>query len=1125
MRLSGVLLAFALCLCLASASLHGQTSSSQITGTVTDQSGAVMVGAKVLSTSLTTNITNEAVTNEQGLYRFFLTPGSYRIQAEMGGFKGFSLSPVPVQVDEIRRVDISMNVGDSSEIVEVSAQATAIETENASVGEVVTERSVQELPLAVRDTFGLVSLTAGVITGSNFGEGGATEVGRPQFRTDFKIGGGRALGTDVLLDGAANSGADGNFAAYVPPAFSTQEFKVQVNSYSAEYGRTTGGVVTMVSKSGTNQYRGMLYEFHRNAPLDANNFFANRTGRDRPSFIRHQFGANFGGPVPGVKDKTFFFYSYEGLRQGVPFAQLRTVPTDLQRQGDFSQTFNSANRQIVVFDPDTLQQVGNSFTRQPFPNNVIPTARRNQVALRMMDLFPKANAQGDAFTNANNYSISAKQTARTNNNNLRIDHNWSSNHRTMGRVSTVYFLNTDPLPFEAFPAALNDDLAWNFLVGHTYTITPTTIFDIRLNYTRHETLEVSPSFGFDLTSLGLPRSYADAVQPFIPNINPAGMSGIGRNRNLIQPRETPSGQAILNKQVGSHLLKFGFEVRRPQFNVNRNLDASGTFNFGTNFTQGPNPLQASQTAGFGLASMMLGLGSGGSTFITTPYSIYRWYYAGYIQDDWKISRNLTLNLGLRYDLNVGTQERYDRLNSLELDAPSPLQVPGMNLRGFLEFRGQGVDRNLIRTDRNDFAPRIGLAYQWNQDTVIRAGYGIFYSPLLTINGVGTLGVDATTPWVATIDGGLTPENTLSNPFPQGLNLPSAARDPLTNIGQAINSAMRHDRTGYSQQWSFGIQRMLPADTLIEVGYLGNKGTKLAFGDPLQMNWLPNEFLALGAQLNQQVDNPFFGFIQTGPLSGPRVARRQLLLPFPQYTGVNREFAMAASSIYHAMTLRVEKRTRTGLTLLGSYTISKQIDDSSTQRGFLDQAGGILNMENLRLERSVSSFDVPQRLVASFVYDMPFGRGKTFGGDMPRALDYVIGGWVVAGIATFQSGLPIAVSRPSVNNGSSARLDNPTIDRWFDTSVFSAAPAFTFGNVGRLLPDVRGDALNNLDLNISKNFYIKERFRFQLRGEAFNLTNTPSFGLPVGGVTNANFGRVNAQRNAPRAVQLAAQFHF
>lgn len=356
-------------------------------------------------------------------------------------------------------------------------------------------------------------------------------------------------------------------------------------------------------------------------------------------------------------------------------------------------------------------------------------------------------------------------------------------------------------------------------------------------------------------------------------------------------------------------------------------------------------------------------------------------------------------------------------------------------------------------------------------------------------------------------------------------MPSAARDPLTNIGQGISSAMRHDRTGYSQQWSFGIQRMLPANTLIEAGYLGNKGTKLAFGDPLQMNWLPNEFLALGAQLNQQVDNPFFGFIQTGPLSGRRVARRQLLLPFPQYTSVNREYAMAASSIYHAMTLRVEKRTRTGLTLLGSYTISKQIDDSSTQRGFLDQAGGILNMENLRLERSVSSFDVPQRLVASFVYDTPFGRGKSFGGDMPKALDYVIGGWVAAGIATFQSGLPIAVSRPSVNSGSSARLDNPTIDRWFDTSVFSAAPAFTFGNVGRLLPDVRGDALTNLDLNISKNFYIKERFRFQLRGEAFNLTNTPSFGLPVGGVTNANFGRVNAQRNAPRAVQLAAQFHF
>lgn len=753
-----------------------QSYRAQLTGTAQDRTGAVLVGVQVQATHLSTGVFQNTFTNDQGIYRLHnLEPGIYRVEAELAGFKKFSQGPITLRLDDIVRLDLQLDVGEVADVISVTGAAPQLETESASFGEVVPERSIQELPLAIRDAFGLITLTAGVIPGARFVQtGGGSEVGRPQWRTDFKIGAGRLMEQEILLDGTPNSSVDFGAAAYLPPGSSTQEFKVHTNSFSAEYGRTTGGVVNMMTKSGTSRFHGQLYNFHRNRPLDANNFFANSAGREKPPFIRNQFGFNVGGPIPlKSRHQTFFFWSYEGLRQGIPSTGNLTVPTLLQREGDFSQTLNPSGKLITVYDPLTLRT--GALVRDPFPGNQIPRNRWDPVAAQVMKLFPNPNTPGHPVTGANNYTFSETQVTNVDNYNLRIDHNFGQTNRIYGRYSFQHFDNRGVRPFPAFVAGLNDDWGWNVVLADTHTFSPTLMLDIRASYARHETNEVSPSLGFDLTTLGFPQDYAKFAQPFIPMFNISGVTSIGRNRNLIQPRETPAAHVSLSKQFSKHFLKVGADLRKYQFNVNRNLNSSGTFSFGPAFTQGPDPFRTRTDAGLGLASFLLGIGTGGDIFKEAALSLYRYYHAYYIQDDWKVTPNLTINLGLRYDLNIGTRERFDRLNSLNLDAPSPLgERVGLPLRGILEFRGRGVSRNLFAVDKNDFGPRLGLAYQLAPNMVVRAGYGVFYVPLIAINNTGTQGFEATTPWVTSLDG-LTPLNLLSNPFPQGFNVASGDR--------------------------------------------------------------------------------------------------------------------------------------------------------------------------------------------------------------------------------------------------------------------------------------------------------------------------------------------------------------
>ena len=1100
--------------------------SAQVSGRVADASGGGVPSATVTAVNEATGLQRNSLSNAEGYFAIpSLPPGPYRLTAELSGFAQARRSGLTLVADQSARIDFTLNLAGVTTEVTVTADQL-LEVQTATLSTAVTERSIRELPLNVRDPMGLVTLTPGVVTGGLFGNTGSLDVGRGFFKSDFKVAGGRPDSQDILLDGAPNTTGDRTFMGYIPPVDATQEFKVEVNAFSAEYGRTTGGVVTIVTKSGSNDLSGSAYEFHRNSGLDSRGFFAKRAGLPPVDFRRNQFGATVGGPIR--KDRTFFFAAYEGLRQNYPQTLFSTVPTERQRRGDFSQTFDSGGRLVVIYDPLTTTRLPDGrVVREPFPGNVIPAGRIDPVALAVMGYYPQPNRPGNPTTGANNFVHDGRQEMKSHNGSLRIDHSIGAGSRVFGRYSYSRSASQAPQFWDgqgSRDARAILDRYYNATLGATHVFSPTLTADLRIGFARAHAQQVSPEF--PVADLGLPANYLDVAPELFPYFDITDVTGLGSATFNDQPRNTYSVLWHVDKLAGRHLLRMGADVRVLRFDALQNNNASGRFVFDRSMTQGPNPLQGGSAAGFGPASFLLGAGTSGFIDHVNGLALQRMYYAGFVQDDWKVTPKLTANIGLRYEVTTGQTEREDRLAWMDLDAPSPLgSVGGLDLRGRLQYVGvDGASRNQLGTDWNNVGPRVGFAYQANPRTAIRAGYGIFYVPMITL-AVGSIGFNNTTPWVSSVDG-LRPENYLRNPFPQGFNLPKDTSDPLTNVGFGISGFVHDERVGYTQQWNLSLQRQIGASTLVDLAYVGNKGTSLQWGSGFEENSLDPQYLALGTALNDRVPNPFFGIIKTGPLSGQTVARRQLLLPYPQYTSVFRNLPMAASAIYHGLMLKVERRVSKGLTMLGSYTWSKHIDDSSAQEGFLDRgAGGVLNLYDRGAERSLSTFDTPHRLVVSAVYDLPVGRGRAIGQEMPKLLDILLGGWTVSGIGTYQSGLPIIVSRPSVRTGKDPRLDDPTPEHWFDTTAFAPAAPFTFGNVGRTAPDLRTDTTRNIDLTLGKYVTLSGRVRLQIRADAFNLLNTTRFAAPNGSVTSQAFGTVTSQANSPREIQLGVKLYW
>jgi hypothetical protein len=1177
MRSKRLLLSLASLFLLLPPAVKSQTFYGSVTGTVTDSTGAVVPETNITLTNLGTAEKRTATTDESGLYRFVnIVPGRYKVEAEKIGFKHFLREPVVVEVESAIRIDVGMQVGETSQTVEVTAQTPLLQSESSSLGQVVEARKVTETPLNGRNPLALVALVPGVVPqGSKQDSSTGNPTGTNIFAWgNFQIGGGQANQSATFLDGGSVHVNYLNLLALVPTQDAVQEFKVQTNNLGPEWGRFAGGVINLTTKSGSNSVHGTGYEFLRNKVLNANDFFSNASGVGRPPFVQNQFGANVGGPA--IKDKLFWFQSYEGYRQRRGQSYLLSVPTAGYRNGDFSDLRDSSGNLIPIYDPlTTCGRLGNAacakdakgndiITRQPFPNNVIPAGRLDATAKSLTPYWATPSLPGQQYTHINNFATNASVGGDNDQSNTRVDYNVSDKQRIFGRFT--YWTNLS-LALDPYQTGICQDRCQEtfrtkqFVFGDTYSFTPTTILDIRVNYLRFVYDRAPSSLGVDLTKFGWPASLNSQVAwRHIPTVVPQGFDAIwgsqGAGSGIFARNDNYGLTPSLTKIAGSHTFKIGGEVRVLRHNYAQSNVPSGIFNFDSKMTSA-DPFNPG-TSGSGFASFMLGYGSGGN--ITTPSftSSQQIYRALYFGDTWQAAKNLTLNLGMRWDLQGPWSERYDRIDILLPNADNPLAGPtGLPLKGRLGVVNSAdwSSRNPTVMSKKMFNPRFGFAYRMGNKSVVRGGYGIFWLPsdvkwndAPNNNIVNTI----STPWVATLDNSLTPHDVLSNPFPSGVIQPPG-RNPsfqTTLLGQGIAAILPSNPYSYAQQWNFDIQRELPDGTLVDVAYAGSKGVHLP-AHSQQINQLPDKYLSLGSALQDQVTNPFYGLIPSGGLSAPTVARGQLLRPFPQYTSVAVDETTNRNSIYHSLQLKVEKRFGGGGALLASYTAAKLISDTDTLTGWLESTGGTQwgdsNSNNLRNERSLTAFDVPQRLVISYVLDLPMGRGKKFGRNASGAANKVISGWGINGISTFQKGFPLQIGGPDLSNsfggssrmvstGKSAKLSGKAqtrLNQWFDTSQFRQPEPFTFGNLSRSLPDVRGPGVNNFDFALFKNttFGKEDRLGVSFRTEFFNLFNRTQFGAPDTGCcrppigNNSRFGEISSTANFPRLVQFALRFVF
>lgn len=1123
-----------LCLFLAGAGLaFAQSFSGRILGVVTDPSGAPIPGAGLKIVNTGTNNEWHVQSDGSGGYISPEMPrGNYSMEVTAAGFKTFTRSGISLQVAQQARVDVQLQVGQLTEAIEVVADATQLETSDATLGKVVDNRRIMALPLNTRNVFSLIYLTPGV-AGSI-----STDYG-----TGYSINGVRSSLLEVMVDGVSTShptvqGYSGN--SNFPPVDAIAEFKMMASNYPAEYGRSLGGITNVVYKSGGNEVHGSVFEFLRNSVLDANDFFSNRIGQNLGSFKRSQFGGHITAPI--VRNKTFVMGSYEGLRQRSFSRTSVTVPTELERAGDFSRTFARDGSLIQIYNPFTTRtNAAGAAVRDPFPGNVIPSNLIDPVAANVVKYYPRPNTPGDPVTNQNNYQQNGSARFDVDQFDTRVDHNFSDRRRLFGRYSWRR-------PMEAPAIMFPEDLAiaegrvnpttrqHTAVADYTETLSPTTILSGRLGFSRSLFIYDNQGLGFVPSSLGLNRAIDNAVdREMFPRFEASGYPNLGGNDHRYNAFMQYTGTAYLTKIRGRHTLKAGYDGRLIRVNV-WEARAAGTFQFTQAMTQGPDPNRASSTAGHALASLMLGTGSGGSLLQNWKnVASQAFYHAGYFQDDWRVTSRLTLNLGLRYDIETPRTERYDRMNWFDPFVTSPLsgRVPGVGeIRGGLQFVGEdGHPRTQYDWDRNNFAPRAGFAYQVNDRTVIRGGYGHFFGPSpQTAHGtVGPFGFRVENLWLATLDS-VTPNQLLRNAFAEGFRpVPGSSAGLLTGVGGPIQAPLQNTVVPWTMQWNLTIQRELPGDLLAEFAYVGNRGLQLmrtAEGN-MTLNQLHPQYLSLGSQLNQLVDNPFYGIVASGILSQPRVARGQLLRPYPQFTDVIPLYWGGSSSNYNALQVTGKKRFSRGIQLEASYTWSKAIDEALSQHQ---------DSYNLRASRGLAEVHIPHRFVMSFLYEVPVGKGRPLLANASRLVDAVLGGWQVNGIATYQSGSPLIIAANNTaglynlrtlpnNNGNSGARSGKGQERlsaWFDTTVFSQPSPFTFGNHSLYSPDIRADATRNWDLSVFKQFLITERIITQFRAEAFNVFNTPRFGNPNLSVTSPSFGQVTSQANSPRQIQFGVK---
>lgn len=1162
-EISKYLLVIALCFGVALAlqcSLFGQGTTAQITGRVTDPSGAVAEGAAIQVQNVQTGGVWKTTTNADGLYTIpQLAPGNYNIAVTKQGFEAAVRNELTLVVDQVAQVNFTLTVGSVSQSVEVSGEPPLLATTNPTAGEVVGNQQIEGLPLNGRSPYRLVLETPGIhsvpSTNGQFGD-------IPVNTTDdtlISIDGGPASANEIMIDGIPATTGFINQMTTIPSVDGTEEFDVQSGPLRAEWGDTGGGVINVFTKSGTNAIHGDVYEFLRNNVLDADDYFDKLNGVPTPPFKMNQFGFTTGGPVylPKLYDgrgKNFFFVDYQGTRWIQGQTYIATVPTAAQRSGDFTQTYNAQGQMIQIYNPFSTAPDPNNpgqYVRSAFNPNQIPGGMINSIAKAALAYLPLPNRSGNAVTGTNNYISNAPRRIDEAEFGIKFDQNVGSREKLFERYSFNRNSLNQPNTFgnvgSPGTGSLGDLILNNYSAGvnSTTTLNSSTILNLSYGFARFYWGRPTLSYGFDQTTLGFPSSLVSKeAYPLFPTFTIAGFSGIGGGGNLLfTGQNTHSLQASVMKLAGRHELKFGVDLRLNLFNQIQGGDADGNYSFAQAMTAGPNPNSFASNAGSAWASFLLGTTSSGSMGIPAGMALKNIYLAGYGQDDFHVTPKLTVTYGLRYDATSPMTDRHNRLNYFDPNLPSPAQNASFsNLKGGLVFATPS-NRTVYTWAMNDIQPRLGFSYNPIAHTVVRGGIGLVYMPLSlnpTGDGVGgapEAGFSADTPMVATLNG-LTPFNLLSNPFPNGLNQPTGSSlGASTYLGQGLSVWNPNPQMPNEWQWNFGLQQELKG-ILFDALYEGSKGTHLV--EPLQHDALPTQDYAMGTALQKLVTNPFYGIITTGALAQPTVTQQQLLLPYPQFTGITVMDDTWGSSIYHALALKAKAPLRHGVSALLSYTFSKEISNAmnslTTYNNGINSGlnTGVQNPYNLKAERSVSELDAPQNLSINYTAELPVGHGRRFLSNASGVEQWVLGGWQSNGIYTYRSGFPLVMTatvtdggnRPNKScSGSIPHTSRPgEVKEWFNTSCFSVPAAFTFGNESRTDPYLRGPSYTEFDTALEKHNHV-ESMDIMFRAEAFNLFNTIHFWMPDTNANDLTFGQLQSTTGTPRVLQFALKISF
>jgi hypothetical protein len=1171
---AGLFLSTLLCLPVF---LHAQETRGRITGQVLDTTKAPIPGASVSVTDTARGTRATATTNSEGLFQVnYLLPGTYQVTVEITGFKKHIQDKVQVQISETRDLRVVLEVGGVEEAVSVTAEGAALDTSDASLGFTVDSKRLGELPLIHGDPYKIMGLATGL---AHSGDQRLDRPYEPTHIIGYAYDGTRSNRSDLLIDGApSTSTANANevIASYVPPSDLVQEFKVQTATFDAQFGNTEGGVTSMSIKSGTNRLHGSVYYFAEPKSLAANDFFGNARGQDRPDTSSNRPGFSLTGPVriPGLydgKDKTFFTVGYERIKDVRPRFDAPAdswVPTEALRNGDFS----AYSSNITIYDPMTRVPTGSGqYTGQPFPGNVIPQDRISPVSRAILEYYSLPKSSG---LNGNIYDSTLAETADYSTFTARLDQKVSNSNKMFVRYS---WYNRDSNYNEYLDSAASGTWfqfqSYQAVIDDVHVINPTTVLNVRYGYNRFErnSGQQPDARNFDLTQLGFPAEYNSLISEaarYFPRLDFDGNTMIDVAYGAdFRPTTSHTAAATLNKVLAAHSLKGGMEMRiyREDSLSTANAQA-GQYAFTNAYTR---QSSASGTDYQGLqnyASFLLGLPNTTSLLRASDYSEYSKTWGFFVQDDWRVSSKLTLNLGLRYEVETALTERNDKsVSGFEYGYTQPIEgtvqaryaalndpalkalVPQLSVKGGLMFAGVDGSSRLYETPKNTFLPRFGLAYQMNPKTVIRGGAGLFAGFLGQRRGdVFPNG------WAETTTVGTT-TNAFGAPVPRSWDnalLTQPILEPVGNangrqqgLGQAIDFFNQSPGISKQLRWQLGFQRELPGGFVVDAAYVGNYGYDI---DVVRnINALPNEYLntdnsrtaAMNANntfLTGSVANPFAGLLPGTSLNNPTIARSQLLRPYPQYLDI-RTTTNEGKSWYNSAQVSVQKRFSKGYTLGLSYTYSRW-----------EQATEYLNAADAEPTRMISDLDVPHRLSVSGILELPFGKGRRFLSDADGLLNAIVGGWQVQGVYTYQSGFPIpfglynltsgVTSGDLFYNGGDVGIDNPSVASWFNTGAFTsiltdsstnATPVNHLRTAPYRFDDARRDSINALDLSLIKDIVFQGDVRLQLRAEFINVLNQAYFPQPVATATSTTFGQVSAsnQSNYARRAQIGVKVLF